>query len=174
MGRLRNALRATLCTDPDASRAISVADHVMRLDSRDEFSTALVAIVDPVHQTMSCASAGHPGPLIWEIDGTVSDPFYERGLPLGVRAMDRTIRTAQVVTLKPGCFAAFFTDGLLEWNRDILGAWTALCDAVKRRDIREAEHPAKALRDAVIHEANHRDDIAILTVRMDELVRPEA
>lgn len=174
MGRLRNALRATLCTDPDASRAISVADHLMRLDSRDEFSTALVAIVDPVHQTMSCASAGHPGPLIWDVDGSVNDPFYERGLPLGVRSMDRAGKTAQVVTLKPGAFAAFFTDGLLEWNRDILSAWSGLCEALKRRDIREAPRPAKALRDAVIDAQNHQDDIAILTVRMDELIRPEA
>lgn len=174
MGRLRNALRSTLCTDPDASRAISVADHVMRLDSRDEFSTALVAIVDPVHQTMSCASAGHPGPLIWDIDGTVSDPFYERGLPLGVRTMDSGIKTSQAISLKTGCFAAFFTDGLLEWNRDVLGAWTALCEALRQREVREARHPAKALRDAVIAKEQHRDDIAILTVRMDELLRLEA
>jgi GAF domain-containing protein len=168
MGRLRNSLRATLCTDPDAMRAIAVADHLMRLESRDEFSTALIAIVDPEHRTMTCASAGHPGPLIWENDGTVTDPFYERGLPLGLRTLGSNLRTAQTIALGPGCFGAFFTDGLLEWNRDVLGAWAALSSALESHDVREAKHPAQAIRDAVIKGEKHHDDIAVLTVRMDE------
>jgi ethanolamine utilization protein EutA (predicted chaperonin) len=33
--------------------------------------------------------------------------------------------------------------------------------------VREAEHPARAIRDAVIGAARHTDDVAILTVRWD-------
>jgi serine phosphatase RsbU (regulator of sigma subunit) len=114
MGRLRNALRAALISDPDPARALAVTDRVMRIDSQDEFSTALVAVIDPVHQTMTCASAGHPGPLIWDGESSVMDPFTDRTLPLGLRSLGDDVRTAQVITLRPGSFAAFFTDGLLE------------------------------------------------------------
>jgi len=168
MGRLRNALRAAMLSDPDPARALGVADHIMRLDSRDEFSTALIAIVDPAHHTIACASAGHPGPLIWTSDGNVTDPFYERRVPLGVATPDPARMSAQVLTLRAGSFAVFFTDGLLEWNRDLLGAWTSLTDAMRRRDVRESAHPAQAIRDAVIGEQKHQDDVAILTLRVDE------
>lgn len=173
MGRLRNALRATLFSDPDPARALAVTDQVMRVDSQDEFSTALVAVIDPIHQTMTCASAGHPGPLIWDGENRVIDPFTERTLPLGLRSLGDDVRTSQVVTLRPGCFAAFFTDGLLEWNHDIASAWDKLQSCLGNRSVREAERPAQSIRDTVISGARHEDDVAILTVRVDELVRME-
>lgn len=173
MGRLRNALRATLFSDPDPARALIVTDRVMRVDAQDEFSTALVAVIDPIHQTMTCASAGHPGPLIWDGESSVVDPFTERTLPLGLRSLGEEARTAQIVTLRPGAFATFFTDGLLEWNHDIASAWDTLNVRLRDRAIREAEHPAKAIREAVIQGDRHEDDVAILTVRVDELVRKE-
>lgn len=173
MSRLRNSLRASLYTDPDPARALVVADHLMRLESDDTFSTALVAIVDPVHQTMSCTSAGHPGPMVFETNGTVSDRFVERTLPLGLRHLGNGGKIAQTITLHPGTFVVFFTDGLLEWNRDVAGAWETMQEAVSRQDVREAAHPALTLREAVIGDARHQDDIAILTVRIDELVRRE-
>ncbi len=166
MSRLRNSLRATLYTDPDPVRALVVADRLMRLESDEAFTTALVAIIDPVHHTMSCASAGHPGPIVFENDGTVTDRFIERTLPLGLRQLDPTLKAAQTITLHPGTFAAFFTDGLLEWKRDIASAWQAMVDAVARQDVRNSEHPAFMIRETVIGDAPHQDDIAILTVRV--------
>jgi hypothetical protein len=37
---------------------------------------------------------------------------------------------------------------------------------LRRRTVRDADHPAKAIRDAVIGENPHRDDIAILTIHI--------
>lgn len=173
MSRLRNSLRATLYTDPDPARALVVVDHLMRLESEDAFTTALVAIIDPIHQTMSCASAGHPGPMIFESDGSISDRFVERTLPLGLRHLGNGGKTAQTITLRPGTFAVFFTDGLLEWDRDVAAAWDRMLHAVARQEIREAAHPAALLREAVLDGERHQDDIAILTMRIDELVRRE-
>ncbi|HET9031236.1 MAG TPA: GAF domain-containing SpoIIE family protein phosphatase [Candidatus Aquilonibacter sp.] len=173
MSRLRNSLRATLYTDPDPARALVITDHLMRLESDDTFTTALVAIVDPVHQTLSCASAGHPGPMLFEPDGRVSDRFIERGLPLGLRHLGDGSKAAQTVTLRPGSFAVFFTDGLLEWDRNIASAWEAMREAIMRREVREAPNPALMIRDAVLGEHRHQDDVAILTLRIDELLRRE-
>ena len=167
MGRLRNALRAAILSEPDPAGALIVADHLMRLDSEDDFSTALVAIVDPVHKTMSCASAGHPGPLLWMPGGKVEDPVSERSLPLGLHELEsEQIRRSQTVLMKAGMFTVFFTDGLLEWNRDVPAAWERLIEAMQRHDIRFARRPAAVIRETVIGSGSHPDDVAILTLRV--------
>jgi serine phosphatase RsbU (regulator of sigma subunit) len=168
MARLRNALRAALLSEADPAGALIVADQLMRLDSEDEFSTALVAIIDPVHRTISCASAGHPGPLMWMHDGTIADPISERSLPLGLQQLESVqIRRSQTVLVKAGIFAVFFTDGLLEWNRDVPTAWERLMEAMRRHDVRFARRPAAAIRANVIDTDSHPDDVAILTLRVD-------
>lgn len=168
MSRLRNGFRAAMFGDPDPARALQIVDHMLRSEGEEEFfTTALVALVDPIRQTLCCASAGHPGPLVWTGSGEVLDPFRERGLPLGLRQIAPAAQTAQTLNVRAGAFAAFFTDGLLEWNRDIATSWSAIENAIVRQDVRESPRPAKELRDAVIDGAQHRDDVAILTVRWD-------
>lgn len=169
MSRLRNGFRAALLADPDPARALEVVDRMLQLESREGFTTAVVALVDPVRSTLSCASAGHPGPLLWDGSGQISDPFEDRGLPLGCRNLGPVRTTSQTLDVRPGSFAAFFTDGLLEWNRDIPGAWDALHAALLRREVREAEHPAQQIRSAVITGSGHPDDIAVLTIRWDAI-----
>ncbi len=171
MSRLRNALRAALFGDPDPARALEIGDQMLRTEFREEFTTALIALIDPIHQTLSCASAGHPGPLVWDGTGEVIDPFAERGLPLGLRKLGEVAKTSQLLCVKPGSFAAFFTDGLLEWNRNIAQAWSRLQHAIARQDVREALHPANAIRTHVIDANRHEDDVAILTVRWDKVHR---
>lgn len=172
MSRLRNGLRAALFSNPDPANALEVADQMLRVEFREEFTTALVALIDCGYETLACASAGHPGPLVWDSSsGEVTDPFAERGLPLGLRNFGPVAKTSQVMTLKTGSFIAFFTDGLLEWNRNIPDAWSRLHDAISRREVREAPHPAQAIRDRVIDSARHEDDVAVLTVRWDRARR---
>ena len=167
MSRLRNALRATLLTDPDPARALDVVDHLMALELQEAFTTGLVAIVDPLRRSMSCASAGHPGPLMWAPDETVADPLLERGLPLGLGSMMAQRPGIQSIPLRSGTFVLFFTDGLLEWNRDIATSWERANEALRRRAVRESRHPARAVRQAVIGGSEHQDDIALLTLRVE-------
>lgn len=172
MSRLRNGFRAALFGDPDPARALEIADKMMRAESREDFTTALVALIDPTRETLSCASAGHPGPLLWNGTGRIVDPFRERGLPLGLRDLGESARTSQTLALHPGSFLVFFTDGLLEWDRDFDRSWTRLEEAMCRHEIREAARPAKAIRDDVIGTARHEDDVAILTMRWEITHRP--
>lgn len=76
-----------------------------------------------------------------------------------------------MLSLRTGSFVTFFTDGLLEWNRNIPEAWSLLHDAIGRREVREALHPANAIRERVIDAARHEDDVAVLTVRWDKAKR---
>lgn len=168
MSRLRNGFRAALFADPNPALSLEIVDQMLRADVEEEFfSTALVSLVDPIRQTMLCASAGHPGPLIWTGDGQIQDLFLERGLPLGLRELAPVSKTSQALNVHVGCFAVFFTDGLLEWNRDVAASWNALDRAIRMQRIREAEHPAKEIRNAVIDGDSHDDDVAIFTVRWD-------
>lgn len=172
MGRLRNGFRAALIGDPDPARALEIVDLMLRSEGKGEFfTTALVALIDPMRQTLSLASAGHPGPLVW-LGTEVLDPFRERGLPLGLRDLEPAAQTAQTLHVHAGAFAAFFTDGLLEWNRDVASNWHALERAIEKQEIREAGHPAQRLRDAIIA-GPHSDDLAILTIRWDVETRSE-
>lgn len=168
MSRLRNSLRALLHADSDPAHALLIADRLMRLDSPNDFSTALVAIVDPKQQTLSCASAGHPGPLLWQANSGVGEPFVEHGLPLGLRDFDTRAKPPQTVQLQAGTFVAFFTDGLLEWNRDIAGAWESIQGAISDTRVRHSTRPARALFNAVIGENEHQDDVAILTLCVED------
>jgi len=145
---------------------------MLRSEGDEEFfTTALVALIDPSRQTLCCASAGHPGPLVWMGTGEAIDPFGERGLPLGLRDIAPALQTSQTLNVHAAAFAAFFTDGLLEWNRDIASSWSALHQAIEQQAVREGAHPAKMLRDAVITGPGHQDDVAVLTVRWDVEMR---
>ncbi|HET9097230.1 MAG TPA: GAF domain-containing SpoIIE family protein phosphatase [Candidatus Baltobacteraceae bacterium] len=168
MRSLREALRAALYGDADLLRALDIADYLLVEEFPEErYATSLVSIVDPQQRTLTSAAAGHPGPLVWvPSTNTVMDPFQSRGLPLGMRRLAEFKREVRTITLEPGSLAVYFTDGLLEWERDYLEGEAALYEALSREEVRNSAHPAEALRRAVVR-GEHQDDIAVLTLRVE-------
>ncbi len=167
MGNVRNALRTALCAGLEFGDALAVVDFLVREEFPDGgYATANLATLDPQSGLMRLISAGHPGPLIHTRDGDVGDPFTERGLPLGLRHFESKAQRVQDRRLQCGSFLAFFTDGLIEWERNELTGYAQLEAAMRERNVREAEHPAYALRRAVIRGA-HADDVAIMCVRYE-------
>jgi Stage II sporulation protein E (SpoIIE)/GAF domain len=166
MGSLRDALRIAMYMERDLLKVLAAADVLITQETeREIFATAMIAVVDTRRSTLSCVAAGHPGPLCWsERDRAVTDPFTERGLPLGYREIEMSDQMVQTIDLEDGAFVTFFTDGLLEAEHDYLGAQDRLVEAVSRRSIREATHPALVIRAAVTPE-RHPDDLAVLTLR---------
>jgi anti-sigma regulatory factor (Ser/Thr protein kinase) len=57
-----------------------------------------------------------------------------------------------------------YTDGLTEATHDVLEGERLLREALGRRDVFASEHPAAAIRQAVLRETS--DDVAILTIRV--------
>ncbi|MBV8488971.1 MAG: SpoIIE family protein phosphatase [Candidatus Eremiobacteraeota bacterium] len=166
MGTVRSGLHIAMLLDADLLKVLAAADVLLRQESNETmYATAAIAILDARQRTMSCALAGHPGPLHWsERTQNVSDPFVDRGLPLGARNLADSQGEAHTIELEDGDFFAFFTDGLLEGKRDYEAGQTRLHQAVANRWIRQADHPARAIRDAVAPE-RHEDDVVILTLR---------
>ena len=167
MGNIRSALRIAMLMETDLTKVMGAADRLLRQESEDGvFATANIAVLDTGARTLSCVAAGHPGPLCWyESSRTVTDPFRDRGLPLGFRDLASPQDTAQTIDLEDCSFAVFFTDGLVEAERDYLSGEARLTQAIGQQSIREAEWPARAIRLAVAPE-RHPDDVAVMTIRV--------
>lgn len=167
MGSMRNALRTALLTEPDIGRALDTVDYLLRNEYPDvPFCTAMLAIVDMDAMTLRLGSAGHPGPRIWDDNSQkVIDPFVERDLPLGLRALSRARVTPRTVRLEGG-LVVFYTDGLVECKRDSFDGERKLDEAISRLEVRTAPDPARAIRSAIVDCENYPDDdIAILAAR---------
>jgi len=167
MSNIRSALRIAMLMEPNLATVLQAADLLIRQElGSSAFATANIGVLDVGARTLSCVAAGHPGPLCWdESTRTVSDPFRERGLPLGFRNLAESQDAAQTVNLKECSFVVFFTDGLVEFEHDYLGAEARLTEAMAQRSVREAKHPARAIREAVVPQ-RHPDDLAVLTLRV--------
>lgn len=166
MGSLRDALRIAMYMETDLLKVLAAADVLIAQETdTGVFATAMIAVVDTSRNTLTCAAAGHPGPLCWnEREHSVTDPFTDRGLPLGYRALEESDQAAETIDLDDGTFVVFFTDGLLEAEHDYLRGQDRLVEAISDRSVREAPHPASKIRDAVTPE-RHPDDLAVLTLR---------
>jgi PAS domain S-box-containing protein len=163
MTKIRETIRAAALSDSDPGSVLGVADLALALDDPDKIATALVGVFDPRERTLTCAAAGHPGPLVHLPGGAVEDPFDARELPLGLRGGARA--PSRTVALPAGAFVAFFTDGLIESTHDALEGERRLRAALADPAVRGAARPARALRVAVIGDAR-RDDVAILTLAL--------
>lgn len=164
MSALRNGLRAALLSTHDPHASLSIGDSLLRNSSHDGFATALTATLDPATCEFRCASAGHPGPLVSDARGVTRDPFTYRELPLGLGELYRREAHDVVVRLEQGTFVALFSDGLIEWNRNIDESLRKLYEAISDLELRKHANPAHELFARMGKGTPHADDIAILTV----------
>jgi serine phosphatase RsbU (regulator of sigma subunit) len=161
---VRNTLRSTLVAGLPLDEALDIADYLVRLQfQHGEYATANLATLDPKTGLLHMISAGHPGPLIHVPGDDVIDPFTTRGLPLGLRYLLGERQPVEERYLTDGALLAFFTDGVIEWQRDELSGYAQLIEAMRDPALRRAENRAFALRDAVIA-GEHADDVAIMCV----------
>jgi PAS domain S-box-containing protein len=163
MTKLRQALQSAALLDPHPRVMLGVANRTASMLDGDVYATALIAIFDPRTRELTLASAGHPGPHIARSDGTIEEvpcPGTMLGMPGGALYDVRT------VLLYPGDLVVFFTDGLVEAERDFeLGA-RRLREALESDDVRAAPKPALAIFEHVLAGAAIQDDVAILTARV--------
>jgi PAS domain S-box-containing protein len=129
----------------------------------DGIATAVVAVYDPAENSLTYAIAGHPPPVLAFRSG--ERRFLETGgLALGV-TIDATW-TSRVVALAPAATVVFYTDGITEFKRDVLGGERKLLEAAKRISGQKPEqHPARAIEDYVFKGSAPADDVAILVLQ---------
>ena len=169
MSGVRQAIRAAAHVNADPNVILAAADHAVQEDAEHRFVTAFVGVIEPDDEvTIHYQSAGHPAPLLWAPDGSLTELDHD-GPPLGIAA-DRARQSHRCV-LPAGSLLALYTDGLTESTRDILEGEARVRDALLDPSVHRAQDPAKMLHDRVLAEAS-RDDVAILIVKTSGDRRP--
>jgi serine phosphatase RsbU (regulator of sigma subunit) len=161
MTKLRLAMQSAALVDPDPNVMLRVADATLRLSNADAYATAIAAIYDPAARRVTFASAGHPGPLLRAADGTVEE-YTNEGAMIGLRGGDET--SVQTIATPPGSTLVFYTDGLVEFVRDIDEGYRRLGDALRDDGALAGARPAETLVSAVLGTDAAHDDIAVLVI----------
>lgn len=163
MAAVRQVLRGVAHVHADPAMMLDAADRSLQSDAPERVVTAFVAVICPVTREFSYASAGHPAPLVRRSDGTLEE-LDARGVPLGVTTRGR--RITETVTL--GECTVFYTDGLIEYSRDVVEGEERLHDAVARGAFFGRSNPAQALYQTLVEDGAH-DDVAVLMLQHDRV-----
>ena len=161
MANVRQAIRGVAYVHPDPAMMLEAADLALRSESPGRFVTAFVAVIDPIEDTISFTTAGHPAPLL-RVPGGAIVPLEAAGLPLGLREHDASAGVSRVI--ERGSTLVLFTDGLVESTHDIEEGYQRLDRALRDPQVLASEDLAARLRDVVLIEGS-RDDVAILCGR---------
>lgn len=163
MGSMRQVIRGAAHVYADPMLMLDVADRSLRSEHEQSMVTAFVGVIDPARRTMVYASAGHLPALLRAHDGQLTQ-LDAPGLPIGWR--DMAPSESRTTILPRGSCLLLYTDGLVEWSRDILSGEAQLRERFAALDSDEV-HPAKALVESILPPSGARDDVAVLTVTVD-------
>jgi PAS domain S-box-containing protein len=171
MGNMRQIIRGIAQVHANPALMLDAADRALRLEHPDRYVTAFVGVFDPVTGSFAYASAGHPPPMLRHPDGTI-ELLSDGGLPLGLRQVAK--QTGNTVSVSPGSFLVFYTDGLTEVSRRPADGEDRVRELLHDGAILSAKHPAQALQDAVFEGEPPKDDVAILVMGIGTQALPPA
>jgi sigma-B regulation protein RsbU (phosphoserine phosphatase) len=150
---------------------LRVNDALTAQNPRGMFVTLSCAVFQPRAGKVTCASAGHPSPILLRSGQAPSLPFPSSGLIAGIMAGTET--HGQALDLQPGDMLVFYTDGVTEaFNAEgqQFGEGRLLAHLADVSGLSPAETVASVLGAVRKHAGSHpqSDDITILAVRYGE------
>lgn len=162
MGEARQAIRTAAAGFTSPAELLDYVNGILPLEGGAGMATAIAGFYDPSDRTFRYASAGHPPPIMIGNDGR-PHVLPGGGLPLGLAA---SIASPDwTVTIYPDTSVVMYTDGLLEYTRDILVGERILHETVAATDWTRIREPAEALHDAIFASVDNTDDAATLVLR---------
>ena len=164
MTRARQAILAVALGATDPGEVFERANLALMLQDT-KFATAICGYVDPATLRVTYATAGHPPAILVGLDGDAQHLCYD-GLPLGV-AHDAQYPSFEVQA-EHGAILVLYTDGLLEYDRDLLAGERRILETVSAIALRRLDNPAAAIRDAIFTGYEPTDDVAIMTVAFSQ------
>ncbi|HEX3550111.1 MAG TPA: PP2C family protein-serine/threonine phosphatase [Candidatus Elarobacter sp.] len=160
MSRARQAIITAALQERDPGVVMARANLTLMLQDT-KFATAICGYVDPRTLSVTYATAGHPPGILARPGGQVQILQYD-GLPLGV-AHDATYPTFTVAS-EDDALLVLYTDGIVEYDRDLAAGERRLLDAVRDVARRRLDNPAAAIERAIFASYEPRDDVAIMTI----------
>lgn len=163
-GKLRQAIVTLAFTLEDPAAILADLDRMLSYQQSDSIATALVAFLDPGLTTLTYASAGHPAPLIARSQGRPAEELPAMGTPMGAHL--GVVPVTYRFPLPPDCLLAFYTDGLIEFSRDILQAHQRLRETLGAlAGDATVQRPANVIKELVLAGARPCDDAALLLLQ---------
>jgi serine phosphatase RsbU (regulator of sigma subunit) len=161
MNKARQLLIGYALLDPTPSGVLErVNADLMR--NRSALITAVCGVIDTRTREFAYACAGHPPPVVVESEGHAK--LLEFGsLPLGVAVKPGYVTSR--VQLGAGAMVVLYTDGLIEYSRDLAEGEAALMEAAQAAAALPAADPAVEIRNRIFRDRKVADDVAILTIR---------
>lgn len=160
MARTRQTILAASVHEADPALALARANDVVRLRG-DFFITAICGFVDIKHGTFTYASAGHVPPLVVSSSG-VGTYLPTRGIPLGFLDDLRCVSVKR--SIEPGSMLVLYTDGLIEFDRDILRGQQRLAESAAAVLHETSERRTAALIERTFQHKRQLDDVAVLVI----------
>jgi len=161
MGEARRAIRVAAAAIKSPSELLNKTNSLLPLEESVAMVTAIAGFYDLATRTFQYACAGHPPPIM--LAGGRTHVLPGGGLPLGL-SLD-IASPDWMVTLPPGSSMYFYTDGLLEYDRDIIAGERRLLEAIRETAAARPRNPASALHDAIFDGIDSSDDAATLVMR---------
>ncbi|HUY11790.1 MAG TPA: PP2C family protein-serine/threonine phosphatase, partial [Candidatus Dormibacteraeota bacterium] len=164
MGEAKQAIFvAASLGDPAPESVLRTANDVLFLNDQVSITTALYGMIDTVRRTVTYASAGHHPPVLAAANGQ-AQLLPNHGFPLGVESqMPSAIRTHEFA-YESGSLMILYTDGLIEFDHDMLHGEQRLLAAASTAVQSRPEHPARFIVDEVLGGSVAGDDIAVLVI----------
>lgn len=165
MSLARQAIRSGGLQHRAPRDVLAHANEVLALETHRPMVTALFAVFDPNAHELQYSIAGHPQPILVDDDGHVT-ALSGAGPPLG-EVFDPDLLETHRLPLPRDAALVFYTDGLIEYRRDLIAAQDRLRRNVQDRYFLSEESPAQAIIDGML-DAPQRDDIAVLVMRVHD------
>ncbi len=165
MGEAKQAIFVAACLgDPAPERVLCQANRVLFLnDHHVSITTALYGIVDAARRSVTYASAGHHPPILARPNGEAT-VLPNHGFPLGVELpMPPRIRTHEFA-YETGSTMFLYTDGLIEFDRDLAKGEKRLLAAAAEAVRSKAAQPARFVAGRVLGGVIPTDDVAVLAL----------
>ncbi len=170
MSRARQAIIAAALQDSDPGSVLAHANEtLMQRDTK--FATAICGYIDPGTLEVTYATAGHPAAILVDHNGAAQMLQYD-GLPLGIQR-ESTYRTFSL-TVAHGSLLVLYTDGLLEYDHDVIAGEQRMLEAAKNIAVQRLADPAGAIEDAIFKDHKPLDDVAILTISFRDSLHDRA
>jgi serine phosphatase RsbU (regulator of sigma subunit) len=165
------ALMARLSTVVAAGSGRALAPHAVLEDvhsfhatlGTERLASVLLARVFPESGRVLVVSAGHPAPLLWRADGSVSRLAVAPGPPVGTQNSEAP--TAQL-RLSSGDTLVLFSDGLLDPQLDTDDAYAALVGVIARQRAGSLQALVDVLAETTRTYAPS-DDVVVMAVRLE-------